>query len=217
MDNRMSYSQRPELMEEVKLSRNPREREKYDNLAELFAVLTTLQCLEKAYIADRVSADQYTKNCSRLLTQFKAAFKQVSSEQDFPTVEDFMRKYRMDCPAALVRIKEDRPITVKDDKGNTQKMIADTVALFITSQDKLRMDILAKDDLYIDVKDLHDFLQQLSILPDDFEGKEKVGKWLRILDLMEAGDELEKEEARKMAFDIESSYAALLNVLGRQC
>ena len=83
----------------------------------------------------------------RLLTQFKAAFKQVSSEQDFPTVEDFMRKYRMDCPAALVRIKEDRPITVKDDRGNTQKMIADTVALFITLQDKLLMDILAKDDL----------------------------------------------------------------------
>ena len=63
--SRMSWSQRPELMEEIKLSRNPREREKYDNLAELFAVLTTLQCLEKAYIADRVDANQYTKNCSR--------------------------------------------------------------------------------------------------------------------------------------------------------
>jgi len=29
-----------------------------------------------------------------------------------------MRKYRLDCPAALERIKEDRPITIKDDKGN---------------------------------------------------------------------------------------------------
>ncbi len=37
-------------MEEVKLYRNPREREKYDNQAELFAVINTLQCLEKAYI-----------------------------------------------------------------------------------------------------------------------------------------------------------------------
>ena len=61
---------RPELMEEVnfciftsaklsgqnnalpqvRLYRNPREREKIDNLAELFAVINTLQCLEKAYI-----------------------------------------------------------------------------------------------------------------------------------------------------------------------
>ena len=128
-----AYSHRPELMEEVRLSRNPREREKYDNLAELFAVLTTLQCLEKAYIGDRVLPDEYTKNCSRLLTQFKAAFKQVQGEE-FPTVEEFMRKYRLDCPAALVRIKEDRPITVKDDKGNQTRLIAETVALFINSQ-----------------------------------------------------------------------------------
>ena len=43
---------RPELLEEVRLYRNPREREKIDNLAELFAVINTLQCLEKAYIRD---------------------------------------------------------------------------------------------------------------------------------------------------------------------
>ena len=60
---------RPELMEEVRLARNPREREKFDNLAELFAVLTTLQCLEKAYIRDTVTAKEYTSNCSRLLAQ----------------------------------------------------------------------------------------------------------------------------------------------------
>ena len=47
---------RPELMEEMKLYRNPREREKIDNLAELFAVINTLQCLEKAYIKDSVQA-----------------------------------------------------------------------------------------------------------------------------------------------------------------
>ena len=37
-------------MSQVRLYRNPREREKIDNLAELFAVINTLQCLEKAYI-----------------------------------------------------------------------------------------------------------------------------------------------------------------------
>ena len=47
---------RPELMEEVRLYRNPREREKVDNLAELFAVINTLQCLEKAYIKDSVKS-----------------------------------------------------------------------------------------------------------------------------------------------------------------
>ena len=40
----------------VRLYRNPREREKIDNLAELFAVINTLQCLEKAYIRDSVKS-----------------------------------------------------------------------------------------------------------------------------------------------------------------
>ena len=50
---------------QVKLSRNPRERERYDNQAEVFSILQTLQCLEKSYIADRVAPEEYTKNCSR--------------------------------------------------------------------------------------------------------------------------------------------------------
>ena len=32
-------------------------------------------------------------------------------------------------------------IVFQDDKGNTSKLIADTVALFITAMDKLRLDI----------------------------------------------------------------------------
>ena len=36
---------------------------------------------------------------------------------------------QMDCPAALERIKEDRPITIKDDKGNTNKSIAEIVSV----------------------------------------------------------------------------------------
>ena len=79
---------------QVRLYRNPREREKIDNLAELFAVINTLQCLEKAYIRDSVKnkvniniqtrlkfkinlCQEYTGNCSKLLVQYKQAFKQV--------------------------------------------------------------------------------------------------------------------------------------------
>ncbi len=200
-----------DLMDEVKLYRNPREREKYDNEAELFAVINTLQCLEKAYIRDAVAAKEYTSHCSKLLVQFKAAFKQV--EADFPSVEAFMAKYRLDCPAALERIKEERPITIKDDKGNTSKLIAETVALFITIMDKLRLEIRSMDELYTDTKDLADGLGRLSMLPSDFEGKSKVGKWLAHLDGMSASDELTEQQSRQMLFDLESSYAAFNKVL----
>ena len=51
----------------------------------------------------------------------------------------------------MERIKEDRPITIRDDKGNTSKCIADIVSLFITSMDKLRLDIRANDELQPDL------------------------------------------------------------------
>jgi ESCRT-I complex subunit VPS28 len=207
-----SGSNRPELMEEVRLFRNPREREKYDNQAELFAVINTLQNLEKAYIKDCVQAKEYTSHCSKLLVQYKAAFKQVQSSE-FPDVETFMRKYRLDCPAALERIREERPITIKDDKGNTSKLIADTVAVFITIMDKLRLEIRSMDELYTDLKDLADSLNRLSLLPSDFEGKDRVAKWLSTLSTMSASDELDETQARQMLFDLDASYADFNKVL----
>ncbi|TRZ06864.1 hypothetical protein HGM15179_020242, partial [Zosterops borbonicus] len=136
---------KPELYEEVKLYKNAREREKYDNMAELFAVVKTLQALEKAYIKDCVTPNEYTVACSRLLVQFKAALKQVQGAE-IASIDDFCRKFRLDCPLAMERIREDRPITIKDDKGNLNRCIADIVSLFITVMDKLRLEIRAMDE-----------------------------------------------------------------------
>ncbi|KAL3869354.1 hypothetical protein ACJMK2_042046 [Sinanodonta woodiana] len=202
---------RPELYEEVKLYKTGRERENYDNMADLYAVINTLQCLEKAYIKDAVHPKEYTAACSKLLVQYKAAFKQV--QKDFPTVELFMKKYRLDCPAALERIKEEKPITIKDDKGNTSKCIADIVSLFITVMDKLRLEIRAMDEIQPDLKELNETMSRLSLLPPDFEGKEKVKQWLNTLSGMLASQELDDSQVRQLLFDLESSYNAFNRVL----
>lgn len=230
----MSIAQdRPELYEEVKLYKNAREREKHDNQADLYAVVNTLQHLEKAYIRDCVTPKEYTAACSKLLVQYRAAFKQVikprlmyftitvnisfvrlqvQSDQ-FPTIDAFARAFRLDCPAALERIKEDRPITIKDDKGNTSKCIADIVSLFITLMDKLRLEIKAMDQLHPDLRDLVDTMNRLSILPSDFDGKEKVAEWLQTLNNMSASDELSDTQVRQLIFDLETSYNAFNKIL----
>ena len=119
----------------------------------------------------------------------------------------------MDCPAALERIREDRPITIKDDKGNNGKLIAEIVANFITTMDKLRMDIRSMDELLPDCKDLVDNLNTLSILPSDFEGRIKVEKWLTILKDMSVSDELSDEQVREMLFDYDAAHADLHKIL----
>ncbi|CAL8081536.1 unnamed protein product [Calicophoron daubneyi] len=203
---------RPELFEEVRLTRDAREREKYDNLAELYAVINTIQCLQKAYIKDHVNSQEYTSACSKLLVQYKAAFKQIQGSE-FPTVESFMLKYRMDCPAALERIKEGRPITIKDDKINASKSIADYVSLSITLMDKLRMNMHAVDEVYPDLKELYEIMCRLSILPPDFEGKDKIKCWVEKMDEMKASDDLSDSEVRQLIFDVESAYNAFDRVL----
>jgi ESCRT-I complex subunit VPS28 len=202
----------PELYEEVKLFRHAREREKYDNMADLFALVSTLQNLEKAYIRDCVTPQEYTAACSKLLVQYKVAFKLIQGDE-FPSIETFVKKYRLDCPAALERIREDRPITIKDDKGNTSKCIADIVSLFITIMDKLRLGIKAMDELHPELRDLVDTMNRLSIIPENFEGKVKVKSWLETLNSMQASDELSDDQVRQFLFDLESAYSAFNNLL----
>jgi len=199
------------LYEEVRLYRSAREREKYDNLADLYAVINSLQALEKAHIKDCVTAKEYTAACSKLLTQYKAAFKQVQDQ--YPSIDAFMKKYRFDCPAALERIREDRPITIKDDKGNTSKCIADIVSLFITVTDKLRLGLKSTDELQPDLRELHDTMSRLTLIPSNFEGKEKVQEWLSTFGSMAASDELSDNQVRQIIFDMESSYNAFNRLL----
>ncbi|XP_023954975.1 vacuolar protein sorting-associated protein 28 homolog [Bicyclus anynana] len=198
---------RPELYEEVKLYRNAREREKHDNMAELYAVVSTLQHLEKAYMRDCVRAQEYTAACSRLLVQYRVAFKQVQGDE-FPTIEAFVTKFRLDCPAALERIRENKPNLIKDDKGNTNKYIAEIVSLFITLMDKLRLEFRAMDMIQPELRDLRDTMDRLEMLPENFEGKLKVQEWLDKLSEMSASDELSEAQVRQLVFDLESSYGA---------
>ncbi|XP_038057476.1 vacuolar protein sorting-associated protein 28 homolog [Patiria miniata] len=211
--NQSSSANRPELYEEVKLFRNFREREKYDNMAELFAVINTLQWLEKAYIRDAITPKEYTAACSKLLVQYKAAFKQVQSDQ-IPTVEAFMKKYRMDCPAAMERIKEDRPITIKNDDGNTSECIAQIVSLFITVMDKLRLDMKAVDEIEPELRELGETMNKMNLLTEDFQGKEKVSSWLKTMSSMRASDELDEDQIRQMLHDLDSAYQSFIRMLG---
>ena len=196
----------PKLQDEVKLYENARQREEFDNRANVFALLQTIEALEKAYLKDSVTPDQYTTSCSLLLDQFNAAFKLIKGEK-FPDIASFMKQYLLHCPAAVERIKEGRPLTVRDDRGgNVSKAIAEIVSLFITVMDRLRLDINAMDELHPDVKELHETMCRMSSLPAAFEGRTKVRKWLDELSSMQASDNLNDEQVRQMLFDFESAY-----------
>lgn len=198
-------------LEEVKLFRLPSERERYDNMADCYSLINTIQCLEKAYIKDAVTSKEYTAACSKLLTQYKAAFKQIDKE--FGSAEQFLKKYGLECRAALDRIREDRPITIKDDKGNTHACIAEIVSMFITISDRLKLGQKSMDEILPDLRELHETMGRLTMLPPTYEGSKRVKKWLDKMSQMGASDELDDGEVRQMTYDMDISYTEFNKIL----
>uniref|UniRef100_A0A158P8P6 Vacuolar protein sorting-associated protein 28 homolog n=1 Tax=Angiostrongylus cantonensis TaxID=6313 RepID=A0A158P8P6_ANGCA len=194
----------PALLREVRLYENHSEREQMENMSELFAVLNALECLEKMYSRDYISNEEYKTECFKLLDQYK----------ECSTITFF--KYRLHCPAALERIHEGRPITVKDDKGNLLKNIAVIVEVFITFFDQLKLNVRAVDELYPNLNELYTSINAMSSLPEDFDGRAKVKAWHDRLSTMSASEEITDEEARQMIFELEGAYSSFIKFLHTQ-
>ncbi|OAE22008.1 hypothetical protein AXG93_4804s1130 [Marchantia polymorpha subsp. ruderalis] len=193
-----------------------REREMYDNFADLFAIIKTTEKLEKAYVRDVISAKEYEPACAKLIAQFRTL--KTTLKDTVPDVERFMEAYKMDCPAAANRlIISGIPATVEhksasSDSG-TAVAVAECVQHYITAMDSLKLNMVAVDQVHPLLSDLVASLSRVPQLSPDFEGKVKGREWITILNKMGAADELNEQQARQLLFDLESSYNAFINSL----
>lgn len=205
-----------DMAREVKLWNDKREREMYDNFADLFAIIRTMEKLEKAYVRDVISSKDYEPECTKLIAQFKTLT--TSLKDTVPSVERFMETYKMDCPAAVNRLLVSGiPATVEHRASNsdlgTAAAVAECVQHFITSMDSLKLNMVAVDQLYPALSDLLSALSRVPQLPPDFEGKVKAREWISKLKNMGASEELTEQQARQLLFDLDSSYNAFINSL----
>lgn len=134
---------------------------------------------------------------------------------DVPSIEEFMRQYRMDAPAALHRIKVGVPATVEHSSEagpETGKWVAETTQSFITFMDALKLKMRAKDQL-------HPVLQELMTNyarfkgSKDWEGRGKLVSWLITFNGMKAAEEITEEQTRQLLFDVEHAYAEFFRSL----
>ncbi|WVR08552.1 hypothetical protein IAU60_005607 [Kwoniella sp. DSM 27419] len=197
------------LDEEVRLWTTNAEREKTENLATLYSIIVSLDYLERAYVRDSVTGKDYAPACIKLLAQYKSLMKLVG--EDVGGVELFMKRFKMDHPAALHRLTIGVPATVEhsseaaDGGADAGKWVAETTQSFITFMDALKLNLRAKDQL-------HPFLTELMSGYSRFkgsgewEGRGKILHWLITLNAMKASDEITEEQSRQMLFDIENAY-----------
>eukprot|EP00897_Mesotaenium_endlicherianum_P010550 jgi/Mesen1/9523/ME000637S08966 len=204
----------PQEMREVKLWNDKKERDMYENFADLYAIIKTTEKLEKAYVRDIISAKDYEPACIKLIAQFKTL--RTTLKDTVPDVERFMSAYKMECPAAVNRLLVSGiPATVEhrassSHDGNMAVAVAETVQHYITAMDSLKLNMVAVDQIHPLLSSLLTSLNGVSQLTPDFEGKIKARDWISRLNKMSASDELTDDQARQLLFDLESSYNAFM-------
>ena len=112
----------------TRCSNEIKERKTYENLADLYTIITATEHLERAYAQDAITQSEYTSECNKLISQFKIAEK-AALGSDGMTTEDFMKIYQMDCPRAkdrLLRMGVPEPLKTSDGSGNVAVTVAET-------------------------------------------------------------------------------------------
>lgn len=112
---------------QIDLFESSKERKTYENLADLYTIITATEHLERAYAQDAITQSEYTSECNKLISQFKIAEKAALGSG--MTTETFMNIYQMDCPRAadrLLRMGVPEPLKTSDGSGNVAITVAET-------------------------------------------------------------------------------------------
>mmetsp|Transcript_11455 Transcript_11455/g.22512 ORF Transcript_11455/g.22512 Transcript_11455/m.22512 type:complete len:209 (+) Transcript_11455:84-710(+) len=199
-------------MSEVRLAEDAKERRRYEDFADLYAIIKATQHLEQAYVRDAVSSEEYTDACQRLIAQFKTTEAAIASDPQFPGTAEFIRKYKMDVPLAQERLlRAGVPATViyahsDKDKSKEASLVMEATQWFITAMDVLKLDQRAVDEVQPAISDLVKVLNRCDTITRGFD-KAKLQQWLIDLNGMRASQELDDDQVRQLLLDLDTAYA----------
>lgn len=199
---------------EVPQFENQRDRERSEELAEFYAIIRTTEALESAFNRQSMSAAVYEEICYAYIRQFKTTERALQQCAAITTAENFFKEFQLDCPFAHQRLIIDgtpstnmsRNVSVTTDR---QAYVQATQA-FITAMDAIKLDQREMDEIQPHIRDILVGLNKIQGLPADFEGLTKMKSWLQRLNEMRATDAIDEQNARQLAFDLESSYGAFV-------
>jgi len=226
---------------EIKLYTTPAQRELYESLAELHAIIVTLEFLEKAFVKDSIPPSSYTPTCLRLLGQYNTILGNDTVRAAFKDLDSFKSRYDIDCPAATRRLQTGLPATVEHPPGSSDdsplpkltsapniaasvtadgkwknvspKAAAEATQNFITFMDALRLNYRAKDELHPLLASVITSVDAVT-KGEEFDGRKDIVRWLIALNQMRPGDEIDETQGREMLWDLERGYNSFLEGLG---
>lgn len=186
-------------------------------MADLYVIIKATQHLEKAYIRDNITSDEYTQSCERLIAQFKTTEAALQNNNFFSNTKEFVGKYKMGCALAVERLlTAGVPATVMhahSDMGQGEAaIVAQVTQYFITAMDTLKLDQRAIDEIQPIMKDLMSMLGKATKTTKNMDLSTLQG-WLVKLNQMRAAEELDEEEARQLQFELDAAYHNFVTAL----
>ncbi|EME30059.1 ESCRT-I complex subunit VPS28 [Galdieria sulphuraria] len=214
----ISFEEEEELNEEdIHLMEDASDRTLFQALGDLFCIIKETEHLERAWRNASIKADDYTRECTSLINRYKTTCSSLKGRLSNPN--HFIEDYEIEAPAArqiaLIQAGVPAKVEHRERFGNQSDILYVTRATrtFITARNVLEMKLLSKDEIYPYISELIDALDKVERLRSGFEGKGRLKEWLRILGRMKASDSLSTEEARQLAFDLESAFTEFERIL----
>lgn len=192
-------------------------------IADAVGIIKALDHIERFYIRNTISPDDYTKECSALITQFRAVITALDTSIDqFTTTYATLVGRNV---VAIHRLKAGIPVTLECQmvpkfvtcdvtKGYLDaKTAAEITQHFITTMDYLRLKLCSVDVILPLLMDIKYSLCKIPVLTPSSTACSNVNKWVNNLNSKKATDELSDDECNQMSLDIEIAYSNFYNIL----
>lgn len=193
------------------------EKEFFDNEAIIYSIIRTVEVLEKAHVSDKISEEDYSTLCRKLIGQYKTIV--GSLEGSYPGLDAFMQKYNLaaSCKMSYKRLllgitALDTQIT-ETDRNKTSFIIAATQS-FITANNALQLELRSVDKLIPILQDVVSNLGKVPGVPQSYAGGRNMQEWLVRLSRMNVYEELTPEQAQQLDFDIDQAYRGFKDCMG---
>lgn len=200
----------------MRLYESMAEKRSLDSMEELYAIVQACEHLEKAYVKDLMSPEQYTLQCQKLISQYDQLVTTLKWGQ--VQVEHFLKDYGILLPAAHQRLVIDKvPATAVHTTGAGEidaKSIFEATSALITALDTLRM-MSAIDEILPLFKYACEKINEVANAPSDWEPRVRLSEWLRKLRGMSASDVLGEADRRQILLDLESAHEEFGKLLSR--
>ncbi|SCU95060.1 LANO_0E09142g1_1 [Lachancea nothofagi CBS 11611] len=202
------------------------QRETTETLAEIYSLIIALDQIEKAYLRDCLSGEDYTVTVNKLLAQYQTYLSNDEVCKEFGNLQSFKERYNISASNAMTRIERGMPVTVehaiRSDKdqdashmssGNkfSGKAVAEATGNFITVMDALKLNYRAKDQLHPLMSEL--LLSVNRVSSQDFEHRKTLVEWIVKINKMKAAEKISEDEASELLFSLDAAYKTFYTLL----